>query len=105
MSAPTKPTTKADKKKRFQRTTEKQYRWVSFTHELFGDEQFELPAMSQLNLGLIESLNNGDMGQLAKWLKDLHVDDDMVDAIRSLDQEEFSEFQKDWAEGVSIPKS
>lgn len=105
MSAPTKPTKKSEKKKRFQRATEKQYRWVKFTHELFGDEAFELPAMSQLNLGLIESLNNGDMGQLARWLSDVNVDEDMIDAIRSLDQEEFSDFQKSWAEGIDIPKS
>lgn len=105
MSAPTKATTAREKKKRFQRATTKRYRWVTFTQELFGDEVFELPAIGQMSNGLINQLNQGNFSGFYAWLKDLNVDEDAVEAIQSLDSDEFMEFQKDWSDGVDLPKS
>lgn len=105
MAASTKPQSKREKSKRFERVNRKQYRWVQFTHELFGDEQFELPALGQMSNGVVERLNVGDFAPFYAWLEEAGADPDALAAMRTLDRDEFTAFQKDWGDGISIPKS
>lgn len=105
MAATSKATSARAKAKKFQRATEKRYRWVQFTHSLFGEDVFELPALGQMSNGVVERLNVGDFAPFYKWLADAGVEGDALDAMRTLDQEEFQAFQEDWQDGVTVPKS
>lgn len=106
MAAQTKPTTSREKRKRYQRVTAKQYRWTQFTvPELFGDDPFELPRLSHMSNGVVDRLNQGDFAPFYEWLESAHVDAEALEAMRTLDADEFTEFQKHWADGVDIPKS
>lgn len=94
------------KKRKFQRKTTKQYRMVQFETDLF-DGQFVLPDQQHMNLGLVEALNSGRIDKLVVWLKEAGVnDEDMLDAIRSIDQEEMEGFMESWAKGslADLPK-
>lgn len=106
MAAPTKPTTTREKRKKFQRINEKRYRWTTFTvPELFGDEPFELPRLSHMANGVVDRLNQGDFAPFYDWLQSAGVDPEALEAMRTLDADEFTAFQQQWADGVDIPKS
>lgn len=106
MAAQTKPTSTREKRKRYQRVTEKHYTWTKFTvPELFGDEPFELPRLSHMSNGVIEHLNQGDFAPFYAWLTEVGADPEALGAMRTLDAEDFTTFQKSWGDGVDIPKS
>ncbi|ALE05509.1 hypothetical protein AL755_08495 [Arthrobacter sp. ERGS1:01] len=87
------------------RKTTKLYRMVTFTNELFTDD-FTFPDFGQLSIGTIEALNNGDVGKVCAWLKEANVDDDSIDAFRTLSQDELQDFIGDWTDGnlADLPK-
>lgn len=93
------------KKRKNSRKTAKQYRMVTFTNDLFDDD-FTFPDFAQLSIGTIEALNNGDIGKVCAWLVDAKVDEDAIDAFRTLTQEELSDFIDDWSKGnlATLPK-
>lgn len=87
------------------RKTAKLYRMVNFSHDLFEDD-FTFPDFAQLSIGTIEALNGGDVGKVCAWLTEAGVDDDAIDAFRTLTQEELNGFIDSWNAGnlATLPK-
>jgi hypothetical protein len=89
-------------KKKFARKAEKQYQWVTFTSELFEDE-FVFPDQKHFDVDTVDALNSGDVGQIKRWLAAAGAEEDAVDAVGTLDTEEFKEFVKAWGKASKVP--
>lgn len=91
-------TTKAKTKKRV-RKAEKHYTYSTFESEFFEGE-FKLPAASQIPINIGIRVRNGDVNALFDWLAETGVSSEDIDAIMSLDGEEFKKFNNEWDNGV-----
>lgn len=98
------PVSKVNKRKN-SRKTAKLYRMVKFSNDLFEDD-FTFPDFAHLSLGTIEALNDGDVGKVCAWLKEAGVDEDAIDAFRTLEQGELNDFIAGWKAGnlADLPK-
>lgn len=96
------------KTRKFERKQKKQYKMVTFESEIFEGE-FKLPALENMPNGVPRSLGaNGDVaGKLPAWLADAGVEEEAIEAIATLDSEEFSTFMEEWGKGseITLPKS
>lgn len=98
----------AKKTKKFVRKNEKKLEMVSFTlPEIYGDAEFVLPDTDQLPIRAQRMIRRNDANGLIEFLQDAGVDAETIDAIDSLDTEEFVELSKAWGEasGIDLPKS
>lgn len=94
--------------KKFVRKTEKQIAMVSFTlPEIYGDAEFVLPDTDQMPIRAQRMIRRNDANGLIEFLQDAGIDAETIDAIDSLDTEEFLELAKAWGEasGIDLPKS
>ena len=94
--------------KKFVRMTEKKIEMVSFTlPEIYGDAEFVLPDTDQMPIRAQRMIRRNDANGLIEFLQDAGVDAETIDAIDSLDSEEFLELSKAWGEasGIDLPKS
>lgn len=88
----------AAKAKKRVRKYEKKYTYSTFESSIFEGE-FKLPVMRQMPHTYAIALNNGDVGALYSWLEEAGVPAEDIEAIKSLDSEEFEEFSKTWNNG------
>ena len=98
----------AKKTKKFVRKNEKKLEMVSFTlPEIYGDAEFVLPDTDQLPIRAQRMIRRNDANGLIEFLQDAGVDSETIDAIDSLDTEEFVDLSKAWGEasGIDLPKS
>lgn len=80
------------------RKYEKKYTFATFETDIFEGE-FKLPVMRQMPHTYAIALNKGDVGALYSWLEEAGVPAEDIEAIKSLDSEEFEEFSKAWNNG------
>lgn len=95
------------KKNKFVRKNKKQYKMVTFESTFFEGE-FELPALEQMPNHIPRDLAKGGLeGKLPAWLEAAEVEEEAIEAIGTLDSEEFGEFMEEWgkASEVTVPKS
>lgn len=88
------------------RKSPKRYRMVRFESDLFEDD-FTFPDFEQLSIGTIEALNKGDVGKVCAWLTEAGVEEDSIEAFRTLSSDELEGFIADWSKGAlaDLPKS
>lgn len=92
-------TAKAKAARKRVRKAEKHYTYSTFESEFFEGE-FKLPATSQLPLNIGIRVRNGEVTALFDWLAETGVSSEDIDAIMSLDGEEFKKFNEEWDNGV-----
>lgn len=92
-------TTKTKAARKRARKAEKHYTYSTFESEFFEGE-FKLPATSQLPINIGIRVRNGDVNALFDWLAETGVSSEDIDAIMSLDGEEFKKFNNEWDNGV-----
>lgn len=88
----------AAKAKKRVRKHEKKYTFSTFETDIFEGE-FKLPVMRQMPHNYAIALNAGNIEALYLWLEEAGVPSEDIDAIKSLDSEEFEEFSKAWNSG------
>lgn len=88
----------AVKAKKRVRKHEKKYTFSTFETDIFEGE-FKLPVMRQMPHTYALALNNGDFTALYSWLDEVGVPAEDIEAIKSLDSEEFEKFSKAWNNG------
>ena len=76
----------------------KKYPYSTFETEIFEGE-FKLPVMRQMPHNYAIALNAGNIEALYLWLEEAGVPAEDIEAIKSLDSEEFEEFSKAWNSG------
>lgn len=76
----------------------KKYTYSTFETDIFEGE-FKLPVMRQMPHNYAIALNAGDIEALYLWLEEAGVPAEDIEAIKSLDSEEFEEFSKAWNSG------
>lgn len=80
---------------------------VEFESSLF-EGVFKLPDLTNVPVGVVVKLQDGDIGALTDWIADTpNVDPAAVEAILSLSARELRDFQEEWgnASAVELPKS
>jgi hypothetical protein len=94
------------KTRKINRKTAKQYRMVKVASDLF-DAELVLPDFAQIPMGVPAKMTKGDLGAMFDWLRAAGVDGETIEAVESLDGEEFDAFSTDWGKGssVDLPKS
>lgn len=92
-------TTKTKAARKRVRKAEKHYTYSTFESEFFEGE-FKLPATSQIPISIGIRVRNGDVNALFGWLAETGVSSEDIDAIMSLDGEEFKKFNNEWDNGV-----
>lgn len=85
-------------KKRIRKAA-KLYTFATFETEIFEGE-FSLPLLKQMPIGTAARFSKGDFAALTDWLDDAGVPAEDIDAIQSLDNEEFELFVEAWNSGV-----
>lgn len=95
-----------EKKKKFNRKSERRYEWVTFQTPIY-EEEFTFPALKHMTQKLGIAIENGQMSAFEKWLQDAGADQDAIDAFLALDGEEAKDFMEAWGEGqlANAPKS
>ena len=88
-------------KTKYARKAPKAPKLVAFEPSLFEGE-FQLPNMDTMPLGTVADLNDGDISALFGWLVENGADEAAVDAIRTLDREEFRVFRSEWGAASSV---
>lgn len=88
----------AAKAKKRVRKHEKKYTYSTFESSIFEGE-FKLPVMRQMPHTYALALNNGDFSALYSWLEEAGISAEDIDAIKSLDSEEFETFSQEWNSG------
>lgn len=83
------------------RKTAKTIPVVKFSSEMF-DGEFELPSWDCMPLGMVESLNLGDLGALFRWIIDSGGDPDSVAAMRGLTKAEWATFRGEWGAASGV---
>jgi hypothetical protein len=93
-------------KRKINRKNAKQYRMVNVKSDIF-DVELTLPDFAQIPMGVPAKLTKGDLGAMFDWLNAAGVDQETIEAVESLDGEEFQDFTEDWGKGsaVALPKS
>lgn len=91
--------TKTNANRKRVRKAEKQYTYSTFESEFFEGD-FKLPATSQIPLNIGIRVRNGDVTALFDWLAETGVSSEDIDAIMSLDGEEFKKFNEEWDNGA-----
>lgn len=76
----------------------KKYTYSTFETDIFEGE-FKLPVMRQMPHNYAIALNAGNVEALYLWLEEAGVPAEDIEAIKSLDSEEFEEFSKAWNSG------
>lgn len=76
----------------------KKYTYSTFETDIFEGE-FKLPVMRQMPHNYAIALNAGNIEALYLWLEEAGVPAEDIEAIKSLDSEEFEEFSKAWNNG------
>lgn len=80
------------------RKYEKKYTFSTFESSIFEGE-FKLPSMRQIPQTYALDLRNGDFSALYRWLEEVGVPAEDIDAIKSLDSEEIETFFEEWNSG------
>lgn len=80
------------------RKYEKQYTYSTFETDIFEGE-FKLPVMRQMPHNYAIALNAGNIEAIYLWLEEAGVPAEDIEAIKSLDSEEFEEFSQAWNNG------
>ena len=88
-------------KTKYARKAPKAPRLVAFEPSLFEGE-FRLPSMDTMPLGTVADLNEGDISALFEWLVENGAAEAAVDAIRTLDREEFRAFRAEWGAASAV---
>ena len=88
----------AAKAKKRVRKYEKQYTYNTFESSIFEGE-FKLPSMRQIPQTYALDLRTGDFNALYRWLEEVGVPTEDIDAIKSLDSEEIETFFEEWNSG------
>ena len=88
-------------KTKYARKAPKTPKLVAFEPSLFEGE-FRLPSMDTMPLGTVADLNEGDISALFGWLVENGADEAAVDAIRTLDREEFRAFRSEWGAASAV---
>lgn len=96
--AATRAARNASKAKKRVRKYVKRYTYYTFETDIFEGE-FKLPVMRQMPHNYALALNAGNIEALYLWLEEAGVPDEDIEAIKSLDSEEFEEFSKAWNSG------
>lgn len=76
----------------------KKYTFSTFETDIFEGE-FKLPIMRQMPHNYAIALNAGNIEAIYLWLEEVGVPAEDIDAIKSLDSEEFEEFSQAWNNG------
>ena len=76
----------------------KKYTYSTFETDIFEGE-FKFPVMRQMPHNYAIALNAGNIEVLYLWLEEAGVPAEDIEAIKSLDSEEFEEFSKAWNSG------
>lgn len=76
----------------------KKYTFSTFETDIFEGE-FKLPVMRQMPHNYALALNAGNIEAIYLWLEEAGVPAEDIEAIKSLDSEEFEEFSKAWNSG------
>ena len=76
----------------------KKYTFATFETDIFEGE-FKLPVMRQMPHNYAIALNAGNIEAIYLWLEEAGVPDEDIEAIKSLDSEEFEEFSQAWNNG------
>lgn len=76
----------------------KKYTYSTFETDIFEGE-FKLPVMRQMPHNYAIALNAGNIEALYLWLEEAGVPAEDIEAIKSLDSEEFEEFSQAWNNG------
>lgn len=76
----------------------KKYTYSTFETDIF-EGVFKLPVMRQMPHNYAIALNAGNIEALYLWLEEAGVPAEDIEAIKSLDSEEFEEFSKVWNSG------
>lgn len=80
------------------RKYEKKYTFNTFESSIFEGE-FKLPSMRQIPQAYALDLRSGDFSALYRWLDEVGVPAEDIDAIKSLDSEEIETFFEEWNNG------
>ena len=80
------------------RKYDKKYTFSTFETDIFEGE-FKLPVMRQMPHNYAIALNAGNIEAIYLWLEEAGVPAEDIEAIKSLDSEEFEEFSKAWNNG------
>lgn len=96
--AATRAARNAAKAKKRIRKYVKKYTYSTFETDIFEGE-FKLPVMRQMPHNYAIALNAGNIESLYLWLEEAGVPAEDIEAIKSLDSEEFEEFSKAWNSG------
>ena len=88
----------AAKGKKRVRKYEKKYTFSTFETDIFEGE-FKLPVMRQMPQTYALDLRTGDFNALYRWLEEVGVPVEDIDAIKSLDSEEIETFFEEWDNG------
>ncbi|MDO4919947.1 hypothetical protein [Kocuria sp.] len=93
------------KKRKHVRKSEKQLTMVDFETPIF-DGTFTLPSPKHMPIGVAAAVQKGDVSEIFAWLEKAGVDEEDLDAFRSLEGEEVQDFMTAWTDGeTSVPKS
>lgn len=76
----------------------KKYTYSTFETDIFEGE-FKLPVMRQMPHNYAIALNAGNIEAIYLWLEEAGVPAEDIEAIKSLDSEEFEEFSQAWNNG------
>lgn len=88
----------AAKAKKRVRKYEKKYTYSTFESSIFEGE-FKLPSMRQIPQTYALDLRGGDFSALYRWLEEVGVPTEDIEAIKSLDSEEIETFFEEWNSG------
>lgn len=80
------------------RKNAKKYTFSTFESDIFEGE-FKLPLVKQMPLSFATRFRNGDIIALFEWLESVGVSREDIEAIESLDAEEFKAFSETWENG------
>lgn len=88
----------AAKAKKRVRKYEKKYTYSTFESSIFEGE-FKLPSLRQIPQTYAIDLRAGDFNAVYRWLEEVGVPTEDIEAIKSLDSEEIETFFEEWNSG------